>query len=165
MGFISYQNMVFYRILLSTFTTRDRWYFKVRVTWWLNEWHLEYVFPFFSIFAENTFLSLSSEKKRIRKKKLIWEMNGYTCQAGILYTHTSSFHIIALQLPESCFHSHSPWDRADHTAHTPHVQSTHTWCTYREPAALSHSPWNKTQINHSSTIAYCMCGIIIIINV
>ncbi len=163
-GFISYQNMVFYRILLSTFTTRDRWYFKVRVTWWLNEWHLEYVFPFFSIFAEKTSLSLSSEKKN-KKKKLIWEMNGYTCQAGILYTHTSSFHIITLQLPESCFHFHSPWDRADHTAHTPHVQSTHTWCTYGEPAALSHSPWNKTQINHSSTITYCMCGIIIIINV
>lgn len=148
-GFISYQNVVFYRILLSTFTTRDRWYFKVRVTWWLNEWHLEYVFPFFSIFTEKTSPCLSSKKKKEKKENLIWEMNGYTCQAGILYTHTSSFHIITLQLPEHYSYSHSPWDRADHTAHTPHVSSTHTWCTFMEPAAFTHLEPRHRSITHN----------------
>jgi len=51
-------------------------------------------------------------------------MNGYTCQAGILYTHTSSFHIITLQLPERYTLTLIHLETEQITQHT--LQSTHT---------------------------------------
>lgn len=167
MGFISYQNVVFYRILLSTFTTRDRWYFKVRVTWWLNEWHLEYVFPFFSIFAEKTSLCLSSEKRIIKKKTHLGDEWLHLPGRHFIYTHQQLSHnytaaareLLSLSFTLRQSRSHSTHSTCTVNTHMMHIQGTSCF------VSLTLKQDTDQSYTTSSTITYCMCGIIIINNV
>jgi len=76
-------------------------------------------------------------------------MNGYTCQAGILYTHTSSFHIITLQLPERYTLTLIHLETEQITQHTLHSQHTHDAHSWNQMLTFSHLELRHRSITHN----------------